>query len=242
MSDPPAEGAPAQPPPPASAPPPAAAGWAPPGAGSHWYPPSQYPPPPYGAPQWYPPAGAPAGGGPRTEPFAIVSLVASLAGWIVCWFVGPIAAIVFGHIARARIKRSGDGGAGLAKAGLIIGYIEVALGIAGIVVLVIVIALASNHNAVGRANRLGTRIDVVADRTGTTPRDADVVRTAIREAQIGDGSVTVGSTAQLAVFATTDDLRVANWELEVDDGSFSNACLLIPASTAEPVTVHDGSC
>jgi len=50
---------------------------------------------------------------PRT---VIASLVASLVGVFVC-FLGPIAGIVFGHIARSRIKRSGAKGSGLALAG-----------------------------------------------------------------------------------------------------------------------------
>jgi hypothetical protein len=57
------------------------------------------------------------------EPFAIVSFVCSL---LVGCGVGSIIAIVFGHIARQRIRRDGSDGAGLALAGLIIGYIGVA--------------------------------------------------------------------------------------------------------------------
>src|SRR5882672_9033516 len=95
-------------------------------------PPPSGPPPPYATPTpWQPgpPWGYPAvQPGPLaytpTEPFAIVSLVAALAGWVLC-FVGPIVAIVFGHIARSRIKRSGAKGSGLALAGLILGYLEI---------------------------------------------------------------------------------------------------------------------
>jgi hypothetical protein len=37
-------------------------------------------------------------------------------------FVFPLGGIVCGHIARGQIKRTGEGGDGLALAGLIIGY------------------------------------------------------------------------------------------------------------------------
>src|SRR6266576_3346883 len=91
-------------------------------------PPPAGPPPPYTSPtpwQAGPPWGYAAQPSPLeytpTEPFAIVSLVAALAGWFLC-FVGPVIAIVFGHVARSRIKRSGAKGSGLALAGLILGY------------------------------------------------------------------------------------------------------------------------
>jgi len=65
--------------------------------------------------------------------FAIASLVCGLAQFI----FGPlvtIPAIVFGHVARSQIKRTGEQGAGLALAGLILGWVTVILGIVIIVV------------------------------------------------------------------------------------------------------------
>lgn len=56
---------------------------------------------------------------PGTNVFAVLALVLS-------FFIG-ILGIVFGHIARAQIRRTGEGGAGLALAGLIIGYVWVGL-------------------------------------------------------------------------------------------------------------------
>jgi hypothetical protein len=64
----------------------------------------------------------------RTNGFAIASLACGLAQLM----VGPLAtipAIVFGHMARGQIKRTGEQGAGLALAGLILGWAAVILGI-----------------------------------------------------------------------------------------------------------------
>jgi hypothetical protein len=58
---------------------------------------------------------------PKTNVLAIISLIAA--------FVMPVAAIVTGHIAMSQIRRTGEQGAGLAKAGLILGYVFVALGV-----------------------------------------------------------------------------------------------------------------
>ncbi|OBK22565.1 hypothetical protein A5634_07235 [Mycobacterium asiaticum] len=56
---------------------------------------------------------------------AIASLVSSLLGWI-CG-IGPILGVVFGIIALKQIKQTGQGGHGLALAGLIIGGIGLAI-------------------------------------------------------------------------------------------------------------------
>lgn len=65
---------------------------------------------------------------PRTEGFAIASLVASLLGFVGGGPLGWIPGIICGHIARSRIKRDPSlGGRGMATAGLIIGYSGLAL-------------------------------------------------------------------------------------------------------------------
>jgi Domain of unknown function (DUF1707)/Domain of unknown function (DUF4190) len=64
----------------------------------------------------------------RINGLAVASLACALAQFV----VGPLAtipAIVFGHVARHQIKRTGEQGAGLALAGLILGWATVILGI-----------------------------------------------------------------------------------------------------------------
>ncbi|PCC26459.1 DUF4190 domain-containing protein [Glutamicibacter sp. BW78] len=56
---------------------------------------------------------------PQTNLFAILALVLGI-------FTG-ILGIIFGHIARSQIRQTGEGGAGLALSGLIIGYVWVGL-------------------------------------------------------------------------------------------------------------------
>lgn len=53
---------------------------------------------------------------PSTNGLAIASFVTSLFGL-------TILAIIFGHVAKGQISRTGQGGSGLATAGLVIGYI-----------------------------------------------------------------------------------------------------------------------
>ncbi|MFC9351690.1 MULTISPECIES: DUF4190 domain-containing protein [Terrabacteria group] len=55
-----------------------------------------------------------------TNGFAITALILGLVG-------GSILAIIFGHLAKAQIRRTGEQGNGLATAGLILGYAGTAL-------------------------------------------------------------------------------------------------------------------
>jgi uncharacterized protein DUF4190 len=64
--------------------------------------------------------------GPRTNSAAIASLVFGIASWFICPFVGGVVAVILGHVARGQIRRTGEGGGGLAIAGLILGYLHVA--------------------------------------------------------------------------------------------------------------------
>jgi len=72
-----------------------------------------------------------------TNGFAIASLACGIAQFV----FGPLAtipAIVFGHVARGQIKRTGEQGAGLALAGLVLGWAAVILGIVLVLGLVAV--------------------------------------------------------------------------------------------------------
>ena len=64
----------------------------------------------------------------QTSPLAIASMVCGMAALV----LSPLAilAIVFGHIARGQVHRTGEGGRGMATAGLILGYLVLVAGIA----------------------------------------------------------------------------------------------------------------
>ncbi|MEZ0397224.1 MAG: DUF4190 domain-containing protein [Anaerolineales bacterium] len=76
----------------------------------------------------------------RTSTMAIISLITGILGFVqILPFIGPIAAIITGHIAKGEIKRSGGlvTGDGLATAGLILGYLMLAIGLCALCVFVI---------------------------------------------------------------------------------------------------------
>lgn len=64
----------------------------------------------------------------RTNGLRIASLACALAQFAF-GLLATIPAIVFGHMARRQIKRTGEQGAGLALVGLILGWAAVVLGI-----------------------------------------------------------------------------------------------------------------
>ncbi len=83
-------------------------------------PPPNFGPPPGGSPGMPPSAG--------TNGLAIGSLVLSLLG-LFCG-IGSIVGVILGFIARGQIKRTGQGGDGMALAGIIIGIVTLAISIA----------------------------------------------------------------------------------------------------------------
>jgi len=74
--------------------------------------------------------------------------IASLACGLAQFMFGPLAtipAIVFGHVARHQIKRTGEQGAGVALAGLILGWATVILAI--VLILVAGLAMSAGMHA-----------------------------------------------------------------------------------------------
>jgi hypothetical protein len=73
----------------------------------------------------------------RTSTLAIISLVSGLLGWTLVPWLGSIAAIITGHMARAEIRREPEAveGDGMAVAGLVLGYSMVALSILAVVMI-----------------------------------------------------------------------------------------------------------
>ncbi len=99
-------------------------------------PPPPPPPPPYQQPppgyqQQY---GYGGYASPGTNGFAIASLVLGIV-WL--WWIGSILALVFGYVAKSQIRQTGQGGSGMATAGIVLGWIGV-----GFLALIIVLGLA----------------------------------------------------------------------------------------------------
>ncbi len=92
-----------------------------------------YPPDPYQQ-QPYQPYQQPAQG---TNTMAILSIIFAFVFW-------PLG-IVFGHIAKGQIRRTGESGGGLASAGLILGYIFGALSLILCALWVILVVFVSTH-------------------------------------------------------------------------------------------------
>lgn len=82
---------------------------------------------------------------PRTSSLAIVSLIFGILAWVFLPFVGALIAVICGHSARSEIRRAPPGtidGDGLALAGLILGWIQLAFSVVA-VAFVILIAIGA---------------------------------------------------------------------------------------------------
>lgn len=75
----------------------------------------------------------------QTSGTAIFSLVCGLLGWTLLPFLGSLAAIVSGHLARAQIRREPERleGDGLAMAGLILGWSSAIIGALSVIAVIL---------------------------------------------------------------------------------------------------------
>ena len=73
----------------------------------------------------------------QTSSYAVIALVAGILGWTLLPFLGSLGGIIFGHMARGEIRRQPDRleGDGLAVAGLVLGYLSIALAVLVVVAI-----------------------------------------------------------------------------------------------------------
>ncbi len=88
----------------------------------------------------------PYSGVPQAKPnstMAIISLIAGILGITFVPFLGSIAAVITGYMAKKEIRASNGAlaGDGLATAGLVLGWIGVALGVIGICITGVLIVV-----------------------------------------------------------------------------------------------------
>lgn len=77
----------------------------------------------------------------HTNGKAIASLVCGIGQFVIGGPIAAIAAVILGHQARRRIRETGERGDGMARAGLILGYIGLVLTV--LVVLIVVLGSAA---------------------------------------------------------------------------------------------------
>jgi hypothetical protein len=224
-----------------------------------WPPQPAYP----GQQQWGQP---PYGYAPprKTNGLAITSLVCGLA-WIVVWplalFTG-IAAVVTGHIARGQIRRRDENGAGLALAGLILGYISIAISVLGAIALSVIlfaVVPAAMQNEIRDDAQVfvdSMRESAAADsgqvRTIERLRDTFYRETRStytygagrdRYACCTEDDITLADGTPIA-FATEADLERVDWRLQfrVDFITDKYACVRVPATVRIVEAATEGRC
>ena len=75
---------------------------------------------------------------PRTSTTAVLSLVFGILSWVMLPLLGAIVAVVTGHVARSEIRRAAPGeleGDGMAVAGLVLGWANLALVLFGLLLV-----------------------------------------------------------------------------------------------------------
>ena len=79
-----------------------------------------------------------------TNGMAIASMVLGIL-WI--WWIGSVLALIFGYVALNKIKQTGQGGKGMAMAGIVLGWIGVGVFIVVIIVMVAAGGSSSSYDA-----------------------------------------------------------------------------------------------
>jgi hypothetical protein len=233
---------------------------------SAWEPPQQSPPPPSPPPAagtagipappqpgWggAPPAWGGPGGyapSPKTNPLATISLIAGLVQFVCFYFIGAIVAIVTGHIARSQIKRSNgtQGGAGMALAGIILGYVGLALSVlAAVGIAVFFIFFADDVERATLRSDARNYVDHVQDvaiTSGGDMRDPDVLLRGYVRYQADNGE-----TITLADGTPIRDADGAAWEanrwrIELNGEFGADVCATIPANVGDEPVVQNGEC
>lgn len=125
------------------------------------------PPPGFGQPAGQMPIGPQSGMPPppaysapmaqaETEPMAIASLVLSIGGWMFCPLLFSVLGVIFGYMARTRIRESAGRlqGDGIALAGIIIGWIGIGIVVAVVVLMLILLAVGAFETSSYSLNQL----------------------------------------------------------------------------------------
>jgi hypothetical protein len=82
---------------------------------------------------------------PRTEPFAIASIVCAVANFFGAFVIGAILGIVFGKIAQKNMAQNPAlEGAGLARTGIIVGWVGIGLFVAFLLIAVAFLGVFSS--------------------------------------------------------------------------------------------------
>jgi hypothetical protein len=84
----------------------------------------------------------------KDSQLAIASLITGILGWTILPVLGSVAAIITGHLANKEIKESNGAlsGKGMATAGLILGYIQLAFVVLIMIIAILGFALSSFWN------------------------------------------------------------------------------------------------
>jgi len=78
----------------------------------------------------------------KTSSNATVSLICGILAWLGVFGLGGVLAVIFGHVAKKEIRTASEeiGGDGMATAGLILGYLNLAATVLGVLLAILVIA------------------------------------------------------------------------------------------------------
>lgn len=101
----------------------------------------------------------------QTSTPAVISLISGILSWVGVFGLGGILAVIFGHIAKKEIRKSAGylTGDGMATAGLVLGYANIALSLVGLCFFVLMItgAIAAPLVCIPFGNQFNTNFSLI---------------------------------------------------------------------------------
>ncbi len=114
------------------------------------------------------PLPSPVSQAPPTPPSAVWSLILGILSFVCCGFLAAIPAIICGHVGRSAINKSSGtlGGMGMATAGLVLGYVALALNLIFIPLIGIPALMKARDEARGSGMHLSTKTREIVSSDG----------------------------------------------------------------------------
>src|SRR4051794_30405507 len=94
----------------------------------------------------------PMPGANKPSGMAVASLVLGIVSFLFCWipwigfisWITAILAVIFGIVARGKVRKGEGGGGGMAMAGMVLGIVYLSIAIIGVILLILGFSMFGN--------------------------------------------------------------------------------------------------
>lgn len=98
--------------------------------------------------------------GQQSNTMAIVSLISGILGFVACGPIGAVVALITGYMAKGQFRENPGlyTGEGMATAGIILGWVNIALTCIGVICYVVIMVMGIGAGALEEMSLLATML------------------------------------------------------------------------------------